>query len=391
MTIDLALIAERRCGLAALLGLLLLEEPGPDLGPLVAGVEWLAPLVAGDSGAASEYEAVFLRGVPLYESIFRNDDGQHGQHTLADLVQRYEQLDFNEHTERRWRIAGPDHLGMELRCLAHLCRLEAVAWRSGTPDEALAAVERERSFLADHLSRWAPMALNAALTCARADIYRPVLHAVGEFLDEEFDRLRPAPDLGEMLQLETLPHHIGPARLARLLLSPATCGTWISTAEICQASHAIGVPWRASDTRSALRQVIEAAHDTGELPLVLQPMIDELARAIAHHKSAAATSPGNAANALRWALTADAMRDKLLEISASGLRRSPNELPSETLTVSGADPQSLADAVDKLVAELREQGFDVQRHPRTPSDSQAERYMMETPSSATSETPACIP
>lgn len=362
MTGDLALIAGRRGGLAALLGLLLLEEPGPALGDLVADLPALAPLASGGPELATEYERVFLRGVPLYESVFRSDDGQQGGAPLTAVVERYERLGYGEHTDRRWRIAGADHLGLELRCLAQLCGDEAEAWRADTPDRAVSAVEAERALLADHLAAWAPVALGAAAQVAADGPYRAVLDAASTFLDEECERLRPAPAFGPDPGLLPLPAHLGPARLARLLLAPATSGTWLATDVIAGAARSIGAPWRPSDNRTALRHVIEAAADTNELPQVLEPLLGALRSAADAHRDTAGRSPGNAANARAWAARADAMGDRLGRVAAHGLRPGGPARAAEVLSISGTDAARLADAVDAIVEQLRSTGFTVERH-----------------------------
>ncbi len=361
MTSDLALIAERRGGLAALLGLLTLEEPGSGLAPLVADIPALAPLASGDPAIATEYERAFLRGVPLYESVFRSEDGQHGGETVTEIVERYERLGFSEHLDRRWRVAGADHLGLQLRCLAQLCHEEAAAWRAGTPDKAMETIETERTFLSNHLAGWAPVAVHCAIRCVGEGAYRALLVAIADYLTEEFERLRPAPDFGSQIDIEPLPTNLGPARLARLLLAPATSGTWLSSTLIGRASRSIGAPWRPSDTRSALRHIIDDAHDSGDLHIVLEPIAADLEAVIAWHHQHGARSPGNAANARRWALTAESMRDRLVDIADSGLCGRTPSMAAETFTVSGSDPGRLAGAIDKVVSELRSQGFGVQR------------------------------
>ena len=362
MSADLAMIAERRGAIAALLGLLILEEPGADLAPLVAEIPALAALGSGDPTMATEYERVFLRGVPLYESVFLSDDGQHGGEIISAIVEHYERLGFNEYLDKRWRIAGPDHLGLELRCLAHLCHQEATAWRDGAPDLAMEAVEAERMFLAQHLAGWATVAVQSLQYFAGDGAYGAVLQAIADHLGEEFERLRPAPDLGSPIELDVLPTNLGPARLSRLLLAPATCGTWITSAVIGQASRSIGAPWRPSDTRSALRHVLDDAENNGELHVVLEPIAESIDQAIARHYAAAQRSPGNAAHARRWAVIAETMRARLALVAENGMYRRDQLMVTETFSVSGPDQNYLADAIDTLITELRRKGLCVQRH-----------------------------
>jgi TorA maturation chaperone TorD len=363
LTADLALLAERRAGLAGLLGLLLLEEPGPQLADLVGTLPALAALASGDPVIDSDYERIFLRGVPIYESVFRNDDGQHGGETLANIVGRYNRVGYNEHTEQRWRIAGADHLGLELRCYAHLCHNEATAWRADIPDKAVEAVEIERAFLADHLAAWAQIALAAVAPIAVGSLYEHVVGAVGDFLHEEIARLRPAPLLGQEIDIDPLPTNFGPFRLARLILSPATAGTWLQSNVIAHAAERIGSPWRPSDNRSALRHVIEAAQDSGDLASILQPILMAVRVAGAEHAERAGAEPANEANWRIWRARASAMSTFLGQIIASNGLGTATTVVTEYVAVTGAEAALLADAVDAAVAELRKQGFEVDRIP----------------------------
>ncbi len=88
-TVDLVDQAARRARLAALLGRLFVSEPGPDLAPLVDGVDELAPLASGDGALAADYERLLLREVPVYESAFLGDDGQRGGPISAAVAAVY--------------------------------------------------------------------------------------------------------------------------------------------------------------------------------------------------------------------------------------------------------------------------------------------------------------
>ncbi len=349
--------------MAGLLGLLLLEEPGPQLTDLVGTLPALAALASGDPVIDSDYERIFLRGVPIYESVFRNDDAQHGGETLANVMGRYKLVGYNEHTEQRWRIAGADHLGLELRCYAHLCHNEAAAWRDDIPDKAVEAVEIERAFLADHVAAWAQVALAAVAPIASGSPYEHVVCAVGDFISEEVERLRPAPLLGQEIEIDPLPSNFGPFRLARLILSPATAGTWLQSSVIANAAQLIGSPWRPSDNRSALRHVIEAAQDSGDLAYILQPILMAIRDAGAEHAESAGAEPANEANWCMWRARTNAMCTFLEQVIASNRLGTVTTVVTEYVAVTGADAGVLADAVDAAVAELRKQGFEVDRVP----------------------------
>ena len=159
MTRDLAERATNRAAFAGMAGALLLSEPGAALGDALSKLPQLARVV--ESISSIEYERVFLRGAPPYESIFRSDSGQRGGSVSARVVDSYAEIGFTEHESGGWRVAGPDHLGLELRAHAHLVALEAAAWRDERPDEGARMVEIQRRFFADHLVWWAEFALEA--------------------------------------------------------------------------------------------------------------------------------------------------------------------------------------------------------------------------------------
>lgn len=361
MTADLAALAERRAGLSALLGLLLLEEPGPELRPYVDRHAALAPLACGDAALPSEYERVFLRGVPLYESVFRSDGGQHGGERLGEVLAAYDRCGFSEHDQRRWRIAGADHLGMELRCYAHLCHGEAVAWRQATADAAVEAVEAERAFLADHLATWGQVAALAGGEVAGEGPYAEVFSAVDAFLGEENARLRPAPALGAALDAPGLPTRFGAARLARLLLAPATSGAWLGVGVISAAAARIGSPWRPSDTRSSLAHLLHAAEETGDLAQVVAPVADALDDAAAAYAARATSEPGNAATWQLWQARAEAMAALVRQVAARRQLGQARSTHRETIVVEGGDEAGLMDAVDEALAQLRAAGFSAHR------------------------------
>jgi TorA maturation chaperone TorD len=359
MSRDLADLANRRAGIAALLGLLLLEEPGPAIAPLVAGSPSLAPLADGDAAHAVEYERLFLRGVPLRQSAFCDPGQEHA--VLAEVVDRFDEVGYDEHRTGRWRVAGADHLGLLLRCHATLCLEEAAAWTADAPDSAVRAVEAERSLLAAHVSGWAPVALDAARHLAGDGAYRAVIDAADAFLCEEHDRLRPRPLVDETSAPPPLPEALGPARLSRLLLAPGTCGTWLDTSDIATAAGAIGAPWRPSDTRSMLRNLIEAAGEPGELTLLLQPIRRALQSAAERYCGRLAADLGNAATWAEWRARVEQMTALLDRVAEDGVLRPLVASVSEQLTITGIDAGRVADLIDTVVAQLRAAGLHVER------------------------------
>ena len=337
MTADLVDRAERRTLLASTLGRLLLAEPGPGLAQLVAPLPELAQLA--DTASAADYERVFLRSVPPYESAFRSDDGRQGGAVAAAVADVYAEAGFDEHEGGQWRVAGPDHLGLELRCHADLVGREGAAWAADRPDEAALAVEEERRFLADHLATWAAVAIRAMQSAATGTPYAVVLALVDEFLMEEVDRLRPAPLLGQRLEASAghPPTAFGPARLARHLLAPGRSGVWIGVDDIAAAAVRLGFPWRPMDGRGRLRQILDGAAEAGELPALMEFLHTVAADSAAWYRQQVERQPGTAAIWSDWAVRAEATADLLAHARDAGLQPPTAEETEVVLRVCGPD------------------------------------------------------
>lgn len=315
--IDLVAQARRRARLAALLGRLLLSEPGPDLAGLVEGIAELELLAQGGPDLAADYERALLRQVPPYQSVFCGPDGQRGGDLVNDVAELYRRQGFDE--ADRWRVAGPDHLGLLLRAYAQLCAEEASGWEADQPDRAARAVESARELLGVHVSGWAEVAM-AAIAQRATGPYRALAEAVSGFVGAEAERLRPDPDHPDLpaLEVPAPPIGLGPARLARWLLAPAACGVWLDTDDLAEAAHALGIPWRPSDPRSRLRRVVEAVTDAEELPalaVLLRPAVERWRQFHLDHEARCA---GDRRTWRSWRLRAEATLDLLDRLAGVG-------------------------------------------------------------------------
>jgi TorA maturation chaperone TorD len=102
--------------------------------------------------------------------------------------------------ERFYRRAGisildrciemPDHLGIELEFMAVLCRLEGDLEEAGETAAVQRCLEFQRTFLEEHLSRWAPECCESIIRQARYEFYKAIAGFTMEFLRSEQARLR---------------------------------------------------------------------------------------------------------------------------------------------------------------------------------------------------------
>ena len=101
---------------------------------------------------------------------------------------------------------------------------------------------------------------------------------------------------------------------------------------------------------------------------MLEPLVEALRQAAAAHHDSAERAAGNAANAQCWAARADAMAERLEQVTRVGFTTRLAARTAEVLTIGGTDTAQLADAVDAVVSELRSRGFTVERQGSTAPD-----------------------
>ena len=345
MTVDLAERAERRAAFAALAGALLLSEPGTQTAALVAQVPELRQL--GDNATSVEYERIFLRAVPPYESVFRSDSAERGGAVSSRVADHFDDIGFDEHRTARWRVAGPDHLGLELRAHSFLIGLEAAAWKGERPDEGSRHVEAQRRLFADHLGWWAHHALDAIETAGRGTAYEALARAVSQFLADEAELLRPLP----LLDTSQLPSTVsvgkmGPRRLARHLIAPSRSGVWLGTDDIAPAAQRLGFPWRPMDGRQNLTPLVAAAFDAGEIDQLVHPWIALSNRAAERYIERASSQPGLELVWRHFAQLAVTTAELLGAMGGHGLSVADDE--EVVIRISGAGARTAVDSLRGL-------------------------------------------
>ena len=162
-----------------MLSQILLEEPTEQVimllseGPLAAelsgsgldllhGLDHLTPAEQVEA-IAVEYCRLFIgpgQNMPLHESIAKQEGRYWGDTTVA-VNKAYQAAGFevgDQATEM------PDHIGIELEFLAHLCEREANAIETGDRTAAERAREARQRFASEHLVGW--------LTTLAADVER---------------------------------------------------------------------------------------------------------------------------------------------------------------------------------------------------------------------------
>lgn len=110
---------------------------------------------------------------PPYESVVR-EGNLPGECTVA-VSAAYLAAGFNAPVPE----AGPaDHMGAELRFLALLCHREHEAWKSGREADASAWLEKERSFLDEHVLQWVPQHCECVFALAKTTYHRAMVKLI---------------------------------------------------------------------------------------------------------------------------------------------------------------------------------------------------------------------
>ena len=134
-----------------------------------------------------------LRGVkpgysppPPYESIYLDLDQQPLMQTSVAVMRAYAEakavLPEEVHDQ-------PDFIGFELDFMRHLCLKESEAWKRDDRDQALEYLEKEWSFLNEHITRWVPRFCDVMEKEARLDFYRGIARITKGFVLDEAQKV----------------------------------------------------------------------------------------------------------------------------------------------------------------------------------------------------------
>jgi TorA maturation chaperone TorD len=134
-----------------------------------------------------------LRGVkpgygppPPYESVYAGSEAAPLMRASASVRQIYAEAGVGLPEEVRDQ---PDFIGFELDFMRHLTAQEAQAWASGQGKEAVEALERQRSFLQEHIIHWIPRFCDVMLEEARLGFFQGIARMTKGFVMDEADKV----------------------------------------------------------------------------------------------------------------------------------------------------------------------------------------------------------
>ena len=126
-------------------------------------------------GPPPPYEFVYAG----YQAISNIKEYKQVHHAYADAgVKVLEEVKFS-----------PDYIGIELDFMRYLTQTEAQAWREGCLEKAYEMLEKQQTFLKDHIVSWIPKYCEEMLKEASLDFHRGIAKLTRGFLLYENEKV----------------------------------------------------------------------------------------------------------------------------------------------------------------------------------------------------------
>jgi TorA maturation chaperone TorD len=188
-----AAAAEARSSTYRLLARLTLSEVDQSLARVLDGMPIFGEALSASGGPSQlqplrvDFTRLFLLNTHPYESVYLDESGMLNTPSSGQVLAAYRASGFDS----PWlsRSGAPDHIGLELEYLAALVEAEAEAWDQDGAGRAARLRAEQRSFLADHLLRWAPILGQLLLEQAETPFYRRLGEALQSFILGEYEAL----------------------------------------------------------------------------------------------------------------------------------------------------------------------------------------------------------
>lgn len=135
----------------------------------------------------AEHTALFAlpSGVLPHEAVYLDKEKRLGGRITLDVGRFYKGAGASILNDCK---EVPDHLGMELEFMGFLCNMEQQLWKSTPPSLLNKCIGLQKTFLEEHLSKWAYRCCDEIIKHARYGFYKTVAHFIVEFLkcEEEY-------------------------------------------------------------------------------------------------------------------------------------------------------------------------------------------------------------
>lgn len=279
---------------------LFLEGLTPELLAIVQQVPELATAVPPNydpDEAAADHTRLFLHNLFPYESIFLDDSGLLGGRVTDGVTAVYTAANFTPTTD----ATSPDHIGVELAFMAHLCEMERLmidglkseeSERSGPSRFNLqSTINNQQSFLQTHLLHWLPP-LVLAIRRQGQGFYAALADLVLAFVADHVGTVGarctvPLPTVPQLLDNDKT----SLKDIAAYLTTPCFAGMVIGRAEVTQLGRAHRLPRGFGDRAQLLVNLLRTAVSYDALPTLLQDLRTLLQNEMADYVAITADYP----------------------------------------------------------------------------------------------------
>lgn len=268
--------AVARHRLYGLMGRLLVEGPVPEA---VRTARQLPALASAFERTDDELHVAFYRSVieggVAHQSVWTDPSGRIGGAVSAEVQHSYASGGFQPALAR----VAPDHVGLQLAFLSHLCGAEAEAHADGRPDVVETVRSIAASFLDTHLLAWLPcwvlcvededergwgqvarLALELA-AAHRSDVDAP-------------PRTRALPACDSPLQ----DPKTGLSDWVERWLRPCAVGAWIGSAAVDTLGKTLDIPVGVGSRTDRFKALVFGAVDAGRFVEFVTALADEWER-----------------------------------------------------------------------------------------------------------------
>ena len=130
-----------------------------------------------------------------YGSVYLEDERKMMGNSTLDVRERYRDAGLD--TAKTFKDA-PDHISAELEFMHYLIYKEIEAFANSDIEMAIAFIQRQKSFLEDHLMAWVPEFAKSIIEHARNPFYTNLARATEMFLKENYEIVCTAVDSNEL-------------------------------------------------------------------------------------------------------------------------------------------------------------------------------------------------
>jgi TorA maturation chaperone TorD len=118
-----------------------------------------------------------------YGSVYLESERKMMGNSTQDVKNRYREAGLD--TAKTFKDA-PDHISAELEFMYYLIFKEIEAFASSDIETAIGFIQRQKSFLEDHLMAWVPEFANSIIENAENPFYPNLAKATTAFLNENY-------------------------------------------------------------------------------------------------------------------------------------------------------------------------------------------------------------